>query len=68
MPNDQTVTPWTKSSYSNTGANCVETARTRSGAVAVRDSQSPGSRMLVIARRDWEGFVSAIKDGSLTPP
>ena len=44
MDHDDATTPWRKSSYSNSGANCVEVARTRSGKVAVRDSKDPDGR------------------------
>jgi Domain of unknown function (DUF397) len=68
MSDDQIITPWTKSSYSNTGANCVETARTRSGAVAVRDSKNPAGGALVFSEPDWDAFVSTIKGESCSPP
>jgi hypothetical protein len=54
--------PWT-----NTGANCVETARTHSGAVAARNRKSPGSGELVFSTADRAGFVSAIKADEFSP-
>lgn len=60
---DEVITPWAKSSYSNTGANCVETARSRSGAVTVRDSQAPEAGLLAFAPDRWETFTRRVKAG-----
>jgi hypothetical protein len=51
---------WRKSSYSNAGNQCVEVARI-SGAVAVRDSKSPGGGHLTFAAVAWETFIEDIK-------
>jgi hypothetical protein len=61
MDHDDVVTPWRKSSYSNSGANCVEIARTRSGKVAVRDSEDPEDRLLTFNLGEWRGFVATIQ-------
>lgn len=61
MDHDDVITPWRKSSYSNTGANCVEIARTRSGRVAVRDSKDPAGPVLTCGPDQWKAFVAKIQ-------
>lgn len=63
MQPDEIVTPWAKSSYSNTGANCVEVAHTSSGHVAVRDSKDPRGPQLRFTPDEWTAFVSGIRSG-----
>ncbi len=58
MDHDDLTTPWRKSSYSNSGANCVEVARTRSGKVAVRDSKNPDGGALSLSLDEWKTFVA----------
>jgi len=58
---DDAVTPWRKSSYSNTGANCVEVATTHSGKIAVRDSKDPEGGALRFSRDEWQAFVAGIR-------
>ncbi len=58
MDRDDVTTPWRKSSYSNTGANCVEVARTRSGKVAVRDSKNPDGGVLSFSPDERKTFVA----------
>jgi Domain of unknown function (DUF397) len=58
---DGAITPWRKSSYSNTGANCVEVATTRSGKVAVRDSKSPDGGTLSFSPDEWRTFVAEVQ-------
>jgi hypothetical protein len=53
--------PWVKSSYSDTGANCVEIARTVSGGIAVRDSKNPSGPVLMVGAAEWEEFVQRVK-------
>jgi Domain of unknown function (DUF397) len=60
MDRDDVITPWRKSSYSNSGANCVEIARTRGGKVAVRDSKNPGGGALTFSRSEWRAFLAQI--------
>lgn len=52
------VASWRKSSYSNSGANCVEVARV-SGAVGVRDSKHPGPE-LVLPAGSWQELLAAL--------
>ena len=63
MQSDEIVTPWAKSSYSNSGANCVEVARTSLGHVAVRDSKDPRGPQLRFTLDEWTAFVSGIRSG-----
>jgi hypothetical protein len=61
MNPEDVVTPWVKSSYSNTGANCVELARRRDGAVAVRDSKDPDGGLLAFSPQRWAAFTRKVK-------
>lgn len=61
MDHDDATTPWRKSSYSNTGANCVEVARTRGGKVGVRDSKDPDGQVLSFSPVEWETFITKIR-------
>ena len=51
---------WRKTSYSNGGENCVETAN-ESGAVLVRDTKWRNGAMLIFSRATWQAFTSSIK-------
>ena len=61
MNHDDVIPPWRKSSYSNTGANCVEVARTRSGKVAVRDSRNPEGGSLSFSTDEWQVFAAKVQ-------
>jgi len=61
MDHDDATTPWRKSSYSNSQANCVEIASTRSGKIAVRDSKDPDGRTLSISPDEWQTFITKIR-------
>jgi hypothetical protein len=61
MNQDGVSTPWRKSSYSNSQANCVEVARTRTGTVAVRDSRNPGGGALSFSPDQWRTFVTKVQ-------
>ena len=61
MDHDDATTPWRKSSYSNSGANCVEIARIRNGKIAVRDSKDPDGGMLSFSPDEWETFIAKIR-------
>ncbi len=61
MNHDDVTTPWRKSSYSNTGANCVEVARTRSGKVAVRDSRNADGGALRFRPDEWQAFMAKVQ-------
>ena len=61
MNHDDVTTPWRKSSYSNSQANCVEVARTGSGKVAVRDSRNPGGGALSFSPDEWQAFAMKVR-------
>lgn len=61
MNHDELATPWRKSSYCNSGANCVEVATTRSGKVAMRDSKNPDGGTLIFSLGEWKTFVTWVK-------
>jgi len=50
-----------KSSYSNTGGECVEVARNVPGTVAVRDSKAPDGPILWLAPQAWARFTSSLE-------
>jgi Domain of unknown function (DUF397) len=54
-------TRWRKSSYSNSQANCVEVARTRTGNIAVRDSRNPDGGSLNLSPDQWHIFVAKVQ-------
>ena len=47
-------------SHRNTGANCVEVARTGSGMIAVRDSRNPDGGVLSFSPDEWQALVATI--------
>ncbi|QMU72116.1 DUF397 domain-containing protein [Streptacidiphilus sp. P02-A3a] len=56
--------PWRKSSYSDNGGNCIETAAGFiPGAVPVRDSKDPEGPALVFPAAAFAAFVGAVKAG-----
>ncbi|PJE95635.1 DUF397 domain-containing protein [Streptomyces carminius] len=66
---DLTAVTWSKSSYSDNGLNCVETAdltRTAYGAVAIRDSKAPGGPALLFTARAFTAFVAGVQADGLT--
>jgi Domain of unknown function (DUF397) len=67
MDHDEVITPWRKSSYSNSGANCVEIAQTRSGKIAVRDSKDPDGPVLTFSPDEWKAFAAKVRGYSLLP-
>jgi hypothetical protein len=54
---------WRKSSYSGTGANCVEICTSEHGTVAVRDSKNVPGPELAVSDRAWSEFVQGIRHG-----
>ena len=61
MNHDDVTTPWRKSSYSNSQANCVEVARTRRGKVTVRDSRNTDDVALTFNPDEWQTFVAKVQ-------
>lgn len=55
---------WRKSSYSDTGANCVE-CRSGEGAVDVRDTQNRGLGHLSFTMQEWAALIQGARSGEL---
>ncbi|WP_030908555.1 DUF397 domain-containing protein [Streptomyces sp. NRRL F-5126] len=59
---DLTSAAWRKSSYSNSdGGECVEIATNLPAVLPVRDSKNPHGPALLLPRRAWTAFVTALK-------
>ncbi|MEU2789393.1 DUF397 domain-containing protein [Streptomyces sp. NPDC007100] len=54
---------WWKSTYSDSGAQCVECAIVDAGTVAIRDSKNPAGPALRFERGRLVAFVSAVAAG-----
>ena len=54
---------WHKSSYSDSGGACVETAVLPDRRVAVRHSNQPGGAILLYTPAEWRAFVAGAKAG-----
>lgn len=63
QPDLDLVRPFTKSSHSNGGDNCVEVAVTRDGQVAVRHSRYPERPAQLYTEGEWIAFLAGAKDG-----
>ncbi|GAA2130838.1 hypothetical protein GCM10009760_03890 [Kitasatospora kazusensis] len=63
MTRPDLVTPFKKSSYSQAGGECVETALTSSRGQAVRDSKDPDGPVLVFPADAWSAFVAGVRSG-----
>ncbi|MEV0847451.1 DUF397 domain-containing protein [Streptomyces sp. NPDC049954] len=58
---------WTKSSYSGTNSDCVETAAGQlANRTPVRDSKNPTGPALYFPEPSWSVFLAAVKADSLT--
>lgn len=57
------ASPWRKSSYCNTGGQCVEVARAGTRRL-VRDSKDPAGARLAFSAAAWAAFIRDIKNGS----
>ncbi|MGH3950707.1 MAG: DUF397 domain-containing protein [Pseudonocardiaceae bacterium] len=62
-PDSDPIRPFTKSSYSNGGDNCVEVGVTRDGRVVLRHSKHPELPPHVYTRDEWVAFLAGVKDG-----
>jgi hypothetical protein len=56
---------WWKSSFSDSGAQCVECAVVDSATVAVRDSKDPHGPALLFGREQFATLVDAVKRGEI---
>ena len=54
---------WRKSSYSEGGGECVETAVLPDRRVALRDSKQPDGAILLYTAAEWSAFVKGAKAG-----
>jgi Domain of unknown function (DUF397) len=55
--------PWRKSSYCDTGGQCVEIAQAGTRRL-VRDSRNPAGAFLAFSTQAWAAFISDIKHGA----
>ncbi|MGW4532235.1 DUF397 domain-containing protein [Nocardia sp. NPDC004340] len=65
MTVDSTEGRWFKSSYSETGSQCVEVAFFAAGRVGVRDSKNPTGPALVFSAGEWDAFTAGVIGGAL---
>ncbi len=63
MSIDLTDAGWVKSSYSQTGGECIEVADGFPGLIPVRDSKDPEGPALVFGADAFTSFVAAVKSG-----
>jgi Domain of unknown function (DUF397) len=54
---------WRKSSYSDSGGECVETAVLPDRRVALRHSKRPGGAILLYTPAEWNAFLKGAKGG-----
>ena len=59
----EVTVPWRKSSYCNTGGQCVEVAQAGSS-LLVRDSADPAGSCLAFSGTAWAAFIRDIKLGA----
>ncbi|RCG26485.1 DUF397 domain-containing protein [Sphaerisporangium album] len=55
---------WRKSTYSTHNGNCVEVAANLPGLIAVRDSKTPTTPVL-LPPAEWSAFLTGLKTGTL---
>ncbi|MGI9099764.1 MAG: DUF397 domain-containing protein [Solirubrobacteraceae bacterium] len=60
---DPSDASWRRSSFSQDGGQCVETAFLPDGGVALRHSRDPEGSVLIYTRREWDAFLKGAKDG-----
>ncbi|HUY47282.1 MAG TPA: DUF397 domain-containing protein [Streptosporangiaceae bacterium] len=64
IPQTTTLTaPWRKSSYCDTGGQCVEVAQAGTTRL-VRDSKHPAGACLAFSAQSWAAFLRDIKHGT----
>ncbi|MFE3459804.1 DUF397 domain-containing protein [Nocardiopsis aegyptia] len=51
---------WHKSTYSNTGGNCVEVREHATGA-DVRDSENPADATLAVPAGEWTALLAGVR-------
>lgn len=60
---DLSSAEWFKSSYSESGGQCVEVAWLPDGRIGVRDSKNPTGPALVYTPGEWDVFTAGVVDG-----
>jgi len=60
---DLTAVTWRKSTFTANTGQCVEVAALPGGAVAIRDSKSPGREPLRFTSGEWASFLSGVHAG-----
>lgn len=63
MSIDLTGAGWVKSSYSQSGGECIEVAPSFAGVMPVRDSKDPEGPALVFPATAFAAFVAGVKAG-----
>ncbi|GAB4588069.1 DUF397 domain-containing protein [Nocardia sp. IFM 10818] len=51
---------WFKSTYSESGGQCVEVAFLDAASVGIRDSKNPGGPVLIFGSREWDAFIAGL--------
>nr|WP_162958906.1 DUF397 domain-containing protein [Nocardia yunnanensis] len=59
---------WFKSSYSQSGGECVEVAHLDGGMVGVRDSKNPTGPALIFTPSQWNAFTTSVNNGESNRP
>lgn len=60
---DHSTLTWRKSSFSNAGGNCVETAALDNGHVAVRNSNHPDAGAVYFTPAEMSAWINGCKAG-----
>ncbi|GAA5042109.1 DUF397 domain-containing protein [Nocardia callitridis] len=68
MTRDLSEPNWFKSSYSQSGGDCVEVAHLPEDTVGVRDSKNPTGPALSFTPTAWDAFTTHIQRGHFNPP
>ncbi|WP_017601125.1 DUF397 domain-containing protein [Nocardiopsis lucentensis] len=55
---------WTKSSFSSTGATCVQVRTPRAGVIEIGDTKNPTGPTLTVPNDDWEYFLDRVARGT----
>ena len=55
---------WTKSSYSSTGATCVQVRVPRAGVTEIGDTKHPDGPTLTVPDNDWEHFLEQVANAT----
>ncbi|KOX17017.1 DUF397 domain-containing protein [Nocardiopsis sp. NRRL B-16309] len=54
---------WTKSSYSSTGATCVQVRAPRPGVTEIGDTKNPHGPTLTVPNAAWDHFLDQVATG-----